>query len=458
MVGRRVSMLAGDSNSVQRVVGAFSSWYRPAALVSGWSKTDMAVLESAGRASSAVGLVRLLQVSDLHLGRPFGWLPTERREERRREQRQALERCVTEAIERGAHAILVAGDLFDEEGVDADTLAFALEAFHLTGCPPVFIAPGNHDPYSPRSLFWNPQLLRARGRQWPEHVTIFTDTRWKAEALNDEVRVWGRCYVSKTSDTERPLTAKALTEVKVEKQRVEIALFHGSREGHVPPGQTTVAPFSDQEALASPFTYLAAGHYHAAGRLAAPQGPVAGVRLAYAGSAIALDTTESGAHGALEVRIEYGLRQPFVEIEFVPLDTRQAFDLEVDVTGCSSAERVDRRIEKALGEASVGERDIVTVRLTGRIARDVRYEPSRDLLKRAFHLKLDRRKVRPDYPLDSYRERAANTTDERFARVMLERIEAAKDPGEKAKLERALYYGLDAFQLREVVPAHEELE
>ena len=39
--------------------------------------------------------------------------------------------------------------------MDADTLAFTLEVFNLAGCPPTFVAPGNHDPYSPRSLFWN---------------------------------------------------------------------------------------------------------------------------------------------------------------------------------------------------------------------------------------------------------------------------------------------------------------
>jgi DNA repair exonuclease SbcCD nuclease subunit len=344
-------------------------------------------------------------------------------------------------------------------GVDADTLAFALEAFGRTGCPPVFIAPGNHDPYSPRSLVWNPRLLKARGRQWPDHVRVFTEERWTAAPLAEDARVWGRCYVPKASQKARPLAEAQLAEVKPASQHsIEIALFHGSREGHLPPAQAVAAPFSDQEATASPFTYLAVGHYHAAGRLAAAEGPVAGVRLAYAGSAVALDATEAGAHGALEVRIEYGHRQPFVEIDFVPIDARQVFDLAVDVSGCSSAERVDRRIERALDDASVGEKDIVTVRLSGRLARDVRYEPSREVVARVFHLKLDRRSLRPDYPLDSYREREPATTDERFARALLDRIAAAESGTEKARLERALYYGLDAFQLQEVAPVHEEME
>ena len=68
-------------------------------------------------------VLRFVQISDLHPGAPFGWLPPERRGERRREQQCALEAAVGLAIERGAAAILVPGDLFDAEGVDADTLA-----------------------------------------------------------------------------------------------------------------------------------------------------------------------------------------------------------------------------------------------------------------------------------------------------------------------------------------------
>jgi DNA repair exonuclease SbcCD nuclease subunit len=406
-----------------------------------------------------MGLVRLLQLSDLHLGRAFGWLPAERRQVRRREQREALELGVREAIERGVHAILVPGDLFDEEGVDADALAATISTFEIAGCPPVFIAPGNHDPYSPASRFWNARLLKAsRNREWPAHVHVFREPEWTPAPLSDDVRVWGRCYLSKVSALERPLAAERLRDVHPRKNGIEIAVFHGSREGHLPPGQTAIAPFADEEALASPFTYLAAGHYHAGSRLAATGTTAAGVRLAYAGSAVGLDATELGEHGALEVRVEHGHRLPFVEVEFVRLDRRKAHDLAVEVTGCSSAERVDRRIAKALDEAGAGEDDLVTVRLAGRLARDVRYEPARELAERVFHLRLDRRRLRPDYPLDSYRRRDPVTTEDRFARALLERLDQAVEPAERARLESALYYGLDAFRLKEVAPVYEELE
>ena len=48
-----------------------------------------------------MAVIRFLQVSDLHLGRPFGWLPPERRADRRSDQRRALDLAVRQAIERG---------------------------------------------------------------------------------------------------------------------------------------------------------------------------------------------------------------------------------------------------------------------------------------------------------------------------------------------------------------------
>jgi DNA repair exonuclease SbcCD nuclease subunit len=408
-----------------------------------------------------MALAKFLQVSDLHLGRPLGWLPPERRDERRREQRRILEQVVGEAITRGVHAILIPGDLFDAEGVDADTLNSAVAAFQVTGCPPTFIAPGNHDPYSETSLYWGSRLLRARGLAWPDHVHVFTTAHWSARPVPGlkGVRVWGRCFTSNVPSLEHPLSTESLRDVSgADAQGFDIALFHGSREGACPPGQKITAPFTDAEATRSSFTYLAVGHYHNATRLTAGGGNSAGVRLAYAGSAAALDPRETGAHGALEVHVEYERRMPFVEIEFVELDRRKVWDLNVDVTGCASAEKVDARVRKTLDDGGVGEPDIVTVRLTGRLAKGVRLASVSDLGQRVYRLRLDTRKVRPDYDLDAYRRQEPTTTEERFARTLLEQLDSESDPIQRALIESALYYGLDAFRLKEVTPAYEDLE
>jgi DNA repair exonuclease SbcCD nuclease subunit len=408
-----------------------------------------------------MALARFLQVSDLHLGAPFRWLPADRREERRRDQRTVLDHVVLEAIERGVDAILIPGDLFDQEGVDAATLAFALGVFDVPGCPPVFIAPGNHDPCSESSLHWNERLLQARAMRWPAHVHVFTTAVWSPRSIPKlpGVRVWGRCFTANVESHERPFVAAALAALPpADPAGFDVALVHGSREGQCPPGQNMTAPFSDQEITAGPFAYVAVGHYHTTSRLEAKQGAAAGVRLAYAGSAAAVDATEIGPHGALEVRIEYGRRQPFVEVEFVELDSRRVHDLTVEIPTATSPEQVERRVQRALDDAEVREDDIVTVRLSGRVARGVRFTvPGPELRTRAFHLRFDLKRLRPDYDLDAYRVGEAGTTEERFARTLLEQRDRETDPARRAVIESALYYGLDAFRLREVVPAYEEL-
>jgi hypothetical protein len=88
----------------------------------------------------------------------------------------------------------------------------------------------------------------------------------------------------------------------------------------------------------------------------------------------------------------------------------------------------------------------------------VRYAgPVPELTARAFHLRADLSGVRPDYDLDAYRGGDGGTTEEKFARALLEQLEREPDPLQRALVESALYYGLDAFRLHEVVPAYEDL-
>jgi DNA repair exonuclease SbcCD nuclease subunit len=411
-----------------------------------------------------MALARFLQVSDLHLGKPFAWLPADRREDRRRDQQRALEQAVTQAIERGAHAILVPGDLFDSVSIDAGLLTFATKAFTVAGCPPVFIAPGNHDPASATNAAWSQRLLQARGIAWPAHVHVFDSPAWTAATVPrlQGVRVWGRCFTANVESAERPLAKDALREVTgTNPLGFEVAVFHGSREGFCPPSQKVTAPFSDDEVAASPFVYHAVGHYHAPSRIEQPltEGVnSAGARLAYAGSAVSLDLTEFGPHGAIEVRIEYGHRLPFVEVEPIELDRRRAYDVNVDVTGSASADAIDRRVLKALDLAGAGELDLASVRLAGRLGPGVRWAgPGSELRDRAFHLRFDAAGVRPDYDLAAYRSREPKTTEERFARELLAQIDGEGDPARRATLERALYHGLDAFKLREVAPVWDEV-
>jgi hypothetical protein len=128
------------------------------------------------------------------------------------------------------------------------------------------------------------------------------------------------------------------------------------------------------------------------------------------------------------------------------------------VTGAGTAEQVDRRALKAMDQAGATEQDFVTVRLSGRLAHGVRYGGAGpELRARAFHVKLDKTRVRPEYDLEALRAVDDATTEARFVRDLLEQRDAEKDPEARALIESALYYGLDALKLGEVAPAYEEL-
>jgi len=106
----------------------------------------------------------------------------------------------------------------------------------------------------------------------------------------------------------------------------------------------------------------------------------------------------------------------------------------------------------------VTENDFVQLAVTGRLMPGVHWTaPGKDVFERAFHVRWDRGGVRPDHDLDLLRKSDGRTTEERFALEMLRQIEAEADPEQRLALRRALYYGLDAFRVREVMPQWEEV-
>ena len=119
---------------------------------------------------------KIIHAADLHLDSAFGGLGPEKARERRRESRDLVDRLAELAIREGAETVLLSGDLFDGERVYPETLERLRSALARMACP-VLIAPGNHDPFTPRSPY---QRL-----VWPENVHIFRHEQLRAVALPD---------------------------------------------------------------------------------------------------------------------------------------------------------------------------------------------------------------------------------------------------------------------------------
>ena len=110
-------------------------------------------------------MLTFLHGADFHLDSPFRALPPDQAAERRQEQRQLLTRLADAARQSQADLIFLSGDLFDGQRARPETLQTLCQVLEELEAE-VFLAPGNHDPYSAGSPYGK--------LTWPAHVHIFT--------------------------------------------------------------------------------------------------------------------------------------------------------------------------------------------------------------------------------------------------------------------------------------------
>ena len=119
-------------------------------------------------------MLTILHAADLHLDAPFASLAPEQARRRRAEQRELLERLAALARTQQADLVLLSGDLLDSGETYHETVQALSSALGRMEAQ-VFIAPGNHDFYSPRSIY--------AGTRWPENVHIFSTVQVESVEL-----------------------------------------------------------------------------------------------------------------------------------------------------------------------------------------------------------------------------------------------------------------------------------
>ena len=133
-------------------------------------------------------MVKLIHGADFHLDSPFSGLSPERAARRRQELRELPARLAQLARDRGADLVLLSGDLLDSERVYPETVQALKRALGEMPCP-VFIAPGNHDCWSEKSV-WPPPTGLSRS-------TSSAPPGWRASpCLIGTATVWGRAFCS----------------------------------------------------------------------------------------------------------------------------------------------------------------------------------------------------------------------------------------------------------------------
>jgi DNA repair exonuclease SbcCD nuclease subunit len=274
-------------------------------------------------------MIKILHTADWHMDAPL----REFDEIQRRELRQAslalpgkiADLCIRE----GCDLCLLCGDIFDgvwsPEGYEA--VYRALERMEI----PVFIAPGNHDPYRERSI-WAME-------QWPENVYLFRSPELGSYRVAElDCRVYGAAF---TSTQAEPMLDDFFAECE---ERYAILAVHGD-----PTNPASVYnPITAAQLRETGIDYAALGHIHARGQFEAGAG-----LCAWPGCPMGHGFDETGVKGVLIAELGDTVSTRFVPLE-VPRFLEYTVEAGVDPAGA---------LESVL--PPIGSRDHFRIRITG---------------------------------------------------------------------------------------------
>lgn len=241
--------------------------------------------------------MKILHAADWHLDAPLQGYP-----DTLRQTLAALPGIIFEVARREAcDLVLLSGDLFDGDYTAQayQNLRDVLKALAV----PVFIAPGNHDPYNLTSP-WKQEI-------WPENVHVFRSSQIESVYIPAlDCRVYGAGFESMDSQS-------LLNNFRAEcAERYAIGVMHGD------PSQveSPYNPVTRQQVQNSNLDYLALGHIHKAGSFT-----VGKTVCAWPGCPMGKGFDEQGEKGVYIVTLE-----DTVSLRFCPLPVPRFYDLETE--------------------------------------------------------------------------------------------------------------------------------
>lgn len=229
---------------------------------------------------------KLIHCADIHLDTPFHAGSAEQSAMARRELRRVFSSVIQYIKNEGIDVALFAGDIFDSTSVTADTVSFFKGA--MASCPDCafVIAPGNHDPYTAKSVY-------ERGG-FSENVFIFDSNELSYfDFPKINLRVYGYAFTSSSLDV-CPFAGKT-----VDKDgKINILCAHGDVGNPLSP----YCPISEKDIEGSGFDYCAFGHIHLSDDVKC----AGNVPYAYSGCLSGRDFGETGKKGAIVIDINDG--------------------------------------------------------------------------------------------------------------------------------------------------------
>jgi DNA repair exonuclease SbcCD nuclease subunit len=308
---------------------------------------------------------RFLHLADLHLETSFGGREATRTR-LRRATLEAFERAVDFALERDLHAVLVAGDLFDDALLSLETELFLVrQVRRLTDAGTWFLyACGNHDPGGPNWRVSDIGLDAAAEREGQlaaaSRVRVFRDAAPAAVTVRD--RSGAEVGVVVGAGHPGPQESANLAAALPPRSGAlpQVALLHS----HVEQSESAAAhdryaPSSVNDYRRRDYQYFALGHIHVRQRIAD------GVCAFYPGNLQGRNARETGEKGGLVVEAHAGSPAEPDFVRFAPVRWVQAeiSSLPDERSASALTERLARAIDTL--RATAAEEIAVRLELSG---------------------------------------------------------------------------------------------
>ena len=372
-------------------------------------------------------MTRILHVADMHLDSSFAArLDTKSAQLRRSEQRAVFSKIIKLAQD-SADVLLISGDLFDSENISDETVNFLKRKFAEIPNTAIFIAAGNHDPYTPNSVY-------AR-ESFGSNVKVFGTDGEYVDIDKLKIRICGVSFGSEDGGD-----VPNILSMPKNKEYTNIAVVHGNVRGGVSEDKYNPIALADIEN--SGFDYVALGHVHTFSGI----NKSGKTFWAYPGIPEPRGFDECAENGRCGV-ILTDCSADGLKFEFKEVYERRYHELEIEIeSDVNDSETIVERILQRLSDFSSS--DLFKVIISGQTAGG--FKPNIELINsrikdKAFFISAyDKMEV--------YRDLTAGDSDGSlravYIRMLNKRIENAADEREKKIAEAALKIGIDALDGR----------
>ena len=282
--------------------------------------------------------MKFVHIADMHFDSPFVNLSEKdiMGDLRRLEQRKVFKKIIEYIKENNIKYFFISGDLYEYKYIKQSTIDYINKLFEEIPETNIYIAPGNHDPYTKNSYY--------NKYNWSKNVKIFGPKVEKIETQDANIYGYGfddfYCSDSGVENIEIEQTEKP-----------NILIIHGNIDGSTIEDMQYNS-MSKKMLQEKGFDYVALGHIHKK-----DYNTEENQKIVYPGSTISLGFDELGEHGMIVGDLEKNK----LETQFIKLDDKQFTKRELNVDSIYSKEEL---IEK-INELEIEENNYVEIILIG---------------------------------------------------------------------------------------------